>query len=77
MGYIRAKKSSVLLAKERGVNMFVPQRNYDEFQNKTFRLPTTLLKRLEKIANVNNISTNKLIIQALEYALDNLDENAL
>ena len=57
--------------------MFVPQRNYDEFQNKTFRLPTTLLKRLEKIANVNNISTNKLIIQALEYALDNLDENAL
>lgn len=57
--------------------MFVPQRNYDDFQNKTFRIPTTLLKRLEKVASTNNISTNKLIIQALEYALDNLDESSM
>ena len=57
--------------------MFVPQRNYDDFQNKTFRIPTTLLKRLEKVANSNNLSTNKLVIQALEYALDHLDESAM
>lgn len=57
--------------------MFVPQRNYDDFQTKTFRIPTILLKRLEKVANSNNLSINKLIIQALEYALDHLDESAM
>lgn len=57
--------------------MFVPQRNYDDFQNKTFRIPSLLLKKLEKISSINNISVNKLVIQALEYALDHLDESAM
>lgn len=57
--------------------MFIPQRNYDDFQTKTFRIPSILLKRLEKVANSNNLSINKLVIQALEYALDHLDESAM
>lgn len=57
--------------------MFIPQKNYDEFQNRTFRIPSILLKRLEKVASDNNISVNKLVIQGLEYALDNLDESAM
>lgn len=55
--------------------MFVVQKDYDEYQNKTFRIPTVLIERLEKIAAANNISVNKLVIQSLEYALENIQEN--
>ncbi len=56
--------------------MFKVRKDYDEYQNKTFRIPTELVKELEIIANKNNISVNKLVIQSLQYALDNLDENS-
>lgn len=54
--------------------MFVVQRDYDDYQNKTFRIPTILVKKLEQVANNNNISLNKLVIQALEYSLSELDD---
>lgn len=56
--------------------MFIVQKNYDDYQNKTFRIPTMLVKKLEKVANSNNISLNKLVIQALEYSLSELDESS-
>ena len=40
---------------------------------KTFRMPTDMLKELEKHAQRHNISVNKLVIQCCKYALDNLD----
>lgn len=45
-----------------------------EYVNKTFRMPVTLVKRLEVLAQNNNVSLNNLIIQCCEYAVENLDE---
>ena len=56
--------------------MFKVKKDYDEYQNKTFRIPTELVKELEVVASVNNISVNKLVIQSLQYALDNLDDSS-
>ena len=56
--------------------MFKVRKDYDEYQNKTFRIPTELVKELEVVASINNISVNKLVIQSLQYALDNLDESS-
>ncbi len=46
----------------------------EEYDSKTFRLPTELIEKLAEIASKNNISMNKLVIQCLNYAIDNLDE---
>ena len=44
-----------------------------EYTNKTFRLPTALVKRLEILAQSKNVSLNNLIVQCCEYALENID----
>ena len=44
-----------------------------EYVNKTFRLPTDLVKRLEVVAQNKNVSLNNLVVQCCEYALDNID----
>lgn len=46
----------------------------EEYINKTFRMPVTLVKRLEVLAQNNNVSLNNLIIQCCEYAVENLNE---
>lgn len=56
--------------------MFKVRADYDEYQNKTFRIPSELVQELEMVAQANNISVNKLVIQSLQYALDNLDEGS-
>ena len=52
------------------------QKGYDT-ESKTFRLPIELINKLEILATQNKISLNQLIIQCLNYAVDNLetDEN--
>lgn len=42
---------------------------------RTIRIKEELLNRLEKIAYKHDISTNKLIIKCIEYALDNMEED--
>lgn len=42
---------------------------------KTFRFPEDMLKELEILAQKNNISVNKLVIQCCRYALDHRDVN--
>lgn len=42
--------------------------------NKTIRMPDTLIEKLEKLAQTNDISFNQLVIQCCEYALDNMDD---
>lgn len=37
-------------------------------------MPVTLVKKLEVLAQNNNVSLNNLIIQCCEYAVDNLKE---
>ena len=56
--------------------MFKVEKDYNEYQNKTFSIPSEIVKELEVVASKNNISVNRLVIQCLQYSLDNLDENS-
>lgn len=56
--------------------MFKVEKDYNEYKNKTFRIPSEIVKELEVVASKNNISVNRLVIQCLQYSLDNLDENS-
>ncbi|MBE6644536.1 MAG: toxin-antitoxin system HicB family antitoxin [Ruminococcaceae bacterium] len=44
-----------------------------EHTNKTFRMPTELIQKLEVLAQSKNVSLNNLVIQCCEYALENID----
>lgn len=41
--------------------------------SKTFRLPVEIADQLEQLAYDNNLSLNAVVVQCLQYALDNLD----
>ena len=56
--------------------MFKVEKDYNEYQNKTFRIPSEIIKELEVVASKNNISVNRLVIQCLQYSLDNLDDES-
>ncbi len=57
--------------------MFKVQKGYDGMVTKTFRLPEKLVKNLDAIAGKNELSLNKLVIQCLEYAIENIDKDDL
>lgn len=44
-----------------------------ESVNKTFRIPANLAEKLERLAGAYNTSVNKIVVQCLEYAIENLD----
>lgn len=44
-----------------------------ETENKTVRFPVTLIERIESAIQGNNVSFSGFVIQACEYALDNMD----
>ena len=46
-----------------------------EYTNKTFRIPTELVKRLETLAQSKDVSLNNLVVQCCEYALENIDKD--
>ena len=45
-----------------------------EYVTKTFRLPVEQVNELDKLAYENNLSLNQLVIQCLNFALENLDK---
>jgi len=45
-----------------------------EYINKTFRLPTELVKNMELLAQNQGVSLNNLVIQCGEYALANPEQ---
>ena len=45
-----------------------------ETASKTFRLPIKLVEKLDRLAYKHNLSLNQLVIQCLNYAIENLDE---
>ena len=53
--------------------MFKVKRGYDS-ETKTFGLPTEMIEQLEIVAAENKISLNQLVVQCLNYALENLEE---
>lgn len=42
--------------------------------SKTFRLPEEIVEQLERLALKNNLSVNQVVIQCLDYAIENLDK---
>ncbi|WP_169534972.1 hypothetical protein [Selenomonas ruminantium] len=44
----------------------------EEMINKTFRLPSSLLDELAKVAEHEKVSVNNLVRQCCEYALNNM-----
>jgi uncharacterized protein with GYD domain len=43
-----------------------------EYTNKTFRMPTELVKSLGQIAHDMGVSMNNLVVQCCEYAIANI-----
>lgn len=52
--------------------MFIIKKNGSS--NKTIRMPDDLIEKLEKLAQKNDISFNKVVVQCCEYALENMKE---
>ena len=46
-----------------------------EYTNKTFRMPTELIKKMETLAQNKHISLNNLVVQCCEYALENINQS--
>ena len=49
------------------------KKDYTEYEYKSLRLPKELVDKVQSLANKNDLSFNKVVIQSLEYALDNID----
>lgn len=47
----------------------------EEYINKTFRMPISLVNSLEKLAQKEKVSLNNLVIQCCEYSLANIKED--
>lgn len=54
--------------------MWKIQKGYNTV-SKSFRLPEELVNELDKLAFENNLSLNQLIVQCLNFALENLDKD--
>ncbi len=54
--------------------MFTIKKDYVEYENKSLRLPTDLITKVQKLANDNALSFNKVVVQCIEYALDNMEQ---
>lgn len=52
--------------------MFIIKKDYVEYENKSLRLPKVLIDKVQELANQNSISFNKIVIQCIEYALDDM-----
>lgn len=44
-----------------------------ETENKTIRFPLPLINRIESAIQGNNVTFSGFVLQACEYALDNMD----
>ena len=55
--------------------MFKLKKDYIEYENKSLRLPKDLISQVQKLATENNLSFNRVIIQCIEYALENIDKD--
>ena len=42
--------------------------------SKTLRLPENIVEDIQNLANLKNLSFNKVVISLLEFGLNNLDE---
>ena len=54
--------------------MFAIRKDYVEYENKSLRLPKDLIDKVQDLANENSLSFNKVVIQCIEYTLDNMEK---
>ena len=59
-----------------GIIVFKLKKECNEYENKSLRLPKDLIDTVQKLADENNLSFNKVIIQCVEYALDNMEKDS-
>lgn len=57
--------------------MFKLKKDYVEYENKSLRLPKDLIDKVQILANENSLSFNKVVIQCIEYALDNMNDGSM
>lgn len=57
------------------LTMFAIKKDYVEYENKSLRLPKDLIDKVQDLANQNSLSFNKVVIQCIEYALDNMEKS--
>ncbi len=50
--------------------IFRPKKDNIEFENKSVRLPKTLIDDIQKLADENEMSFNRVVIQCIEFALE-------
>lgn len=43
--------------------------------SKTLRLPENIVDDIQNLANIKNLSFNKIVITLLEFSINNLDES--
>ena len=58
--------------------IFKPKKDIVEFENKSVRLPKPLIDDIQKLADENEMSFNRVVIQCIEFALEHQereDEN--
>lgn len=49
--------------------------NRKETENKTIRFPISLIEKIDTAIKGNDVSFSGFVIQACEYALDNMDSS--
>lgn len=49
--------------------------NRKETENKTIRFPVPLIEKIEEVIIENDATFSSFVIQACEYALENMEEN--
>lgn len=52
---------------------FVPRKGDKEVIS--FRIPKDLLSEIDKLANNNTLSRNEFMVQCLEYAISNIEDD--
>ncbi|GBD58259.1 putative uncharacterized protein [Tetragenococcus halophilus subsp. halophilus] len=64
-------------SKDRGENMakFKVRSEKNDSVNKTIRFPQNLNERISQIAQENDTTFTSVVLQACEYALDNMGDN--
>ena len=54
--------------------MFKVRKERIEYENKSLRLPIDLIEKVQELANENDLSFNKVVIQCIDYALDHMED---
>lgn len=54
--------------------MFQIKPDKKETENKTIRFPIPLIERINAVLSENNVTFSGFVIQACEYALDNMKQ---